>query len=42
LAYMLYSSLAYTGAGALLGVAILLTGAPLFRFGRQRSPRRNP
>lgn len=31
-AYMLYSSLAYTGAGALLGVAVLAAGAPLLVF----------
>ncbi len=29
-AYMLYSSLAYTGTGALIGVAVLLAGIPLF------------
>lgn len=31
-AYMLYSSLAYTGFGALLGVILLLAGAPLLYF----------
>ena len=31
-AYMLYSSLAYTGFGALLGVGILAVGAPLIFF----------
>lgn len=31
-AYMLYSSLAYTGFGALLGVAVLAAGAPLLFF----------
>lgn len=31
-AYMLYSSLAYTGFGALLGVAVLAVGAPLIFF----------
>lgn len=31
-AYMLYSSLAYTGFGALLGVAVLAAGAPLLLF----------
>jgi amino acid transporter len=28
-AYMLYASLTYTGAGALVGVVVLLTGIPL-------------
>ncbi len=36
-AYMLYSSLAYTGFGALLGVAVLAAGAPLL-FCRQGRP----
>jgi len=31
-AYMLYSSLAYTGFGALLGVAVLAAGVPLIFF----------
>jgi basic amino acid/polyamine antiporter, APA family len=38
--YMLYSSLAYTGFGALLGVAVLLAGAPLLFFLNGRSAHR--
>jgi amino acid transporter len=40
-AYLLYSSLAYTGLGALIGVAVLVVGAPLVwmgRSGRQTLP----
>jgi amino acid transporter len=36
--YMLYSSLAYTGAGAVVGVAVLAVGAVLVLF-NPRSPR---
>lgn len=39
-AYMLYSSLAYTGFGALLGVAVLAAGAPLLFFLNGRSAHR--
>lgn len=35
--YMLWSSLAYTGIGALLGAGVLLAGVPLLWF-RQREP----
>jgi amino acid transporter len=35
--YMLWSSLAYTGIGALLGAGVLLAGVPLLWF-RQRTP----
>ena len=35
-AYMLWSSLAYTGVGALLGAGVLLAGVPLLWF-RQRT-----
>jgi amino acid transporter len=34
--YMLQSSLAYTGAGALAGVLVLLTGVPVLLLARQR------
>lgn len=34
--YMLYSSLAYTGFGALVGVAVLVAGLPLLLFGGNR------
>jgi basic amino acid/polyamine antiporter, APA family len=40
-AYLLYSSLAYTGAGALVGVAVLLLGVPVllfFRMNRLAAP----
>jgi basic amino acid/polyamine antiporter, APA family len=33
-AYLLYSSLAYTGYGALIGIAVLAVGAPLVWIGR--------
>jgi amino acid transporter len=35
-AYLLYSSLAYTGLGALIGVAVLILGVPLLLIGRPR------
>jgi amino acid transporter len=34
--YMLYSSLAYTGVGALVGVAVLLLGLPLLFLAREK------
>ena len=37
--YMLQSSLAYTGAGALAGVLVLLAGIPVLLFARQRERR---
>lgn len=41
--YMLYSSLAYTGFGALLGVAVLCAGVPLlFVINRRRQPGDSP
>jgi amino acid transporter len=36
--YMLHSSLAYTGPGAVLGVGVLLVGVPLLFLARSRSP----
>jgi amino acid transporter len=33
--WMLYSSLVYTGAGALFGVAVLAVGAPLLLLARK-------
>ncbi|MGI9403765.1 MAG: APC family permease [Hyphomicrobium sp.] len=33
--YLLYSSLAYTGLGALIGVAIFLAGIPIYLLGRR-------
>jgi amino acid transporter len=33
-AYLLYSSLAYTGLGSLIGVAVLIIGAPLVWLSR--------
>ena len=33
--YLLYSSLVYTGVGALIGVGILFTGIPIFYLGRR-------
>jgi amino acid transporter len=43
-AYLLYSSLAYTGAGALVGVAVLATGLVPLALMRWRAghPRSNP
>lgn len=38
-AYLLYSSLLYAGAGALLGVGIFLAGIPIFRLGRRATAR---
>ena len=35
-AYMLWSSLNYTGAGALVGIAVLLAGVPVLWLARQR------
>ena len=40
--YMLQSSLAYTGAGALAGVAVLLTGAPVLWLARRRQQQPAP
>lgn len=40
--YMLWSSLAYTGIGALLGVGVLLTGVPLLFLRSDRSPDPTP
>jgi amino acid transporter len=37
--YLLYSSLVYTGLGALIGVAIFLAGIPLVFYGRNTSGR---
>ncbi|HWS54476.1 MAG TPA: APC family permease, partial [Pyrinomonadaceae bacterium] len=37
-AYMLQASLAYTGRGALVGVAALLTGLPVLWLARRRQP----
>jgi len=42
-AFMLYSSVAYAGRGALLGVAVMLAGLPLFAFaGRARAAALHP
>lgn len=38
--YMLYSSLAYTGAGALVGAGVLLMGTPLLLLNRNTAPAR--
>jgi amino acid transporter len=35
--YLLYASLAYTGIGALVGAAVLITGLPLLAFMRRRA-----
>jgi hypothetical protein len=35
--YMLHSSLAYAGLGALLGAAIVLAGLPLYAWVRHRN-----
>jgi APA family basic amino acid/polyamine antiporter len=40
--YMLQSSLAYTGKGALAGVAVLLAGIPVLLFARHRQRRTAP
>jgi amino acid transporter len=37
-AYLLYSSVVYTGYGALIGIAVLAIGAPLVWLGRARRP----
>lgn len=37
-AWMLYSSLAYTGYGALVGVAVLIAGGPLLLISRRQAP----
>ena len=39
--WMLYSSLAYTGVGALFGVGILILGAPLLLLNRANRPKPN-
>ncbi|MDR9409990.1 MAG: amino acid permease [Balneolaceae bacterium] len=36
--YMLYSSLAFTGMGALVGIAVLAVGVPVFLVARKRTP----
>ncbi len=36
-AYLLYSSLAYTGVGALVGVAVVAAGIPLLFLSRHRN-----
>ena len=38
-AYMLYSSIAYTKAGALVGVAVLLAGVPVYLVSRRKAGR---
>lgn len=40
--YMLYSSLAYTGIGALFGVGVLVAGTPLLLLGRGAKPAQDP
>ena len=40
--YMLYSSLAYTGIGALFGVGVLVAGTPLLLLGRGAGPVEDP
>jgi amino acid transporter len=37
-AWMFYSSLVYTGVGALVGVAVLIAGVPLLLLRRQPKP----
>jgi len=39
-AYLFYSSVVYTGLGAILGIAILALGVPVFLFGRGEIDRR--
>jgi hypothetical protein len=34
--YLIYSSLVYTGRGALFGIAVLLIGVPLLGFVRKK------
>jgi amino acid transporter len=42
-AYMLYSSVAYAGRGALFGVAVMLAGIPVLAVaGRRRAAALNP
>lgn len=41
-AFMLYASLAHAGAGALVGVAVMAAGIPVFLFARRRSPPEPP
>lgn len=36
-AYLFYSSVVYTGAGALVGLAILAAGVPVYWFGKDRA-----
>jgi amino acid transporter len=38
-AYLLYSSVVYTGIGALVGIAILAMGIPVFMMGREGGAR---
>jgi amino acid transporter len=38
-AWMLWSSIAYAGRGALLGIAVMLAGVPLYLLGRDRARR---
>ncbi|MEY4707101.1 MAG: hypothetical protein RJB58_824 [Pseudomonadota bacterium] len=40
--YMLYSSLAYTGIGALFGVGVLVAGTPLLLLGQGARPGEDP
>ncbi len=40
--YLLYASLVYTGAGALVGVVILLAGIPIFHLGLRHRPLKRP
>ncbi|MEY4965521.1 MAG: hypothetical protein RL274_1104 [Pseudomonadota bacterium] len=40
--YLLYSSLDYTGIGALFGVGVLVAGAPLLLLGRVTKPVQDP
>ena len=40
--YMLYSSLAYAGRGAILGLAVMLAGLPLLAISRSRQPSPSP
>jgi hypothetical protein len=41
-AYMLYSSVAYAGRGALLGLGVMLAGLPVLALARTRAPRPFP
>ena len=40
--YMLYASLAYTGAAALVGLLVLAAGTPLLLFRRRDADRGDP